>query len=137
MQIQKYAGDRYTYPCRPKSGDHAPAQALSMKPTKPTSRSCRGRRPPSATGVAPRRESHTYGEDDFLRAPIQGRAAEDLDRKSSSTAVCLWWRNTHPVHDSNCAVTIKREREREKLVCLSKARGTHIYRWRRETISLG
>jgi hypothetical protein len=84
MQIQKYAGDRYTYPCRPKSGDHAPAQALSMKPTKPTSRSCRGRRPPSATGVAPRRESHTYGEDDFLRAPIQGRAAEDLDRKPAA-----------------------------------------------------
>ena len=62
-----------------------------MKLTKPTSRSCRGTRPPSTTSVAPRRESHTYGEDDDLRAPIQGRAAEDLDRKTSSTAECVWW----------------------------------------------
>ena len=95
MQIQKYAWDRYTYPCRPKSGDHAPAQVLSKKPMKPTTRSCRGRRPPSTTSVAPFRESHTHGENEFLRAP-KGRAAEHLDRKTSITAACLRWRNTHP-----------------------------------------
>ena len=79
-------GDRNTYPCRPKAGITFPHKRCRCRLTKPTSRSCRGSRPPSATSATPRRASHTYGGDDGLRSSSPGRAAEDLDRNTSSAA---------------------------------------------------
>jgi hypothetical protein len=62
-----------------------------------TPRSGGGSRPPSTASAAPRRESHTYGGDDGLRSSSPGRAAEDLDRNTSSAAAGYGGRDPPPL----------------------------------------
>ena len=105
-------GDRNTYPCRPKAGITFPHKRCRCRPTKPTSRSCRGSRPPSTASAAPRRESHTYGGDDGLRSSSPGRAAEDLDRNTSSVAAGYGGRDP-PLNSAQLQQRESRKRIRE------------------------
>ena len=76
----------------------------------------------------PRRESHTYGEADELRAPIQGRSSGRLGPGDQQHDGVRMVEKTNPRRNSKLGSHgIQGEREREIGVS-SKARGTPLYK---------
>ena len=96
-------GDRNTYPCRPKAGITFLHKRCRCRPTKPTSRLCRGSRPPSTASAAPRRESHTYGGDAASEAPVQ-----DEQRKTwTGTLAARQRAMVEEIPDSSCSARLQ------------------------------
>ena len=98
--------------------DYAPAQALSMKPTKPTSRSCRGSRPPAplAWHLAGR---YTRTVKTTTSGPDPGTSSGRLGPEDQQHGGVRMVERTPPWRNSNKGITLfkEEEREREKLVC--------------------